>query len=71
VLAGMHEDLRVILSQLARDRGAPDKLGPGTDNGNDLHQDSCSISLTLSINWIIPLSSAGPGILPGQNAGHS
>jgi hypothetical protein len=37
VLAGMYEDLLMILPQLTRDWGALDKLGAGPDNGDDLH----------------------------------
>jgi hypothetical protein len=37
MLAGMDEDLLMLLSQLGRDRGTFDKLRPGTNDGYDFH----------------------------------
>jgi hypothetical protein len=37
VLPGVDEELLMLLPQLAQNLGALDKLGPGSDNGDDLH----------------------------------
>jgi len=37
MLAGMNEDLLIILPQLAGNRGTLDELGPGADNRDNFH----------------------------------
>jgi hypothetical protein len=37
VLPGMDENFSMVLSNLAGDRGTFDKLGPGTNDRDDLH----------------------------------
>jgi aromatic ring-cleaving dioxygenase len=38
MLSGVHEAFIMLLPQLARNRGSLDELGPGTDDGDDLHK---------------------------------